>query len=42
MLVDLDAIQFSSVPEPSALVLLAIGILSLAGYCWPRRSVTSG
>ena len=35
----LDAIQFSSiiVPEPSMLVLLSIGILSLAGCCWQRR-----
>jgi len=37
---DIDAIQFSTivVPEPSSLVLLAIGILSLAGYCWRRRN----
>jgi hypothetical protein len=33
---DLDAIQFSSIstPEPSSLVLLAVGIVSLAGYFW--------
>ena len=38
-MVDLDAIRFSSIvaPEPSSLVLLVIGILSLAGYCWRRR-----
>ena len=34
-MVDLDAIQFSSVPEPSALVLLAAR-LSLISYCWRR------
>ena len=38
--VNLDAITFSTtiVPEPSSLVLLAVGILSLAGYCWRRPS----
>jgi hypothetical protein len=37
--VTLDAIQFSTiiVPEPSALVLLGVAILSLAGYFWRRR-----
>jgi hypothetical protein len=28
----------AAVPEPSSLVLVAIGILSLAGYCWRRRN----
>ena len=38
--VNLDAITFSPtvVPEPSSLALLAIGLLSLAGYCWRRRN----
>jgi hypothetical protein len=35
----LDAIQFSPiiVPEPSALVLLGVALLSLAGYGWRCR-----
>ncbi len=38
-LITLDAIQFSTiiVPEPSALVLLGVAILSLAGYRWRLR-----
>ncbi len=38
-MVDLDAIQFSTivVPEPSALVLLGVAILTLAGYRWRFR-----
>ena len=40
---DLDAIQFSTivVPEPSALMLIVAGVLSLAGYFWRRRSGAS-
>jgi hypothetical protein len=40
---DLDAIQFSTivVPEPSALILVGAGLLSLAGYFWKRRAVAS-
>jgi hypothetical protein len=36
----LDDIEFSPliVPEPSTLVLFAIGVLSLAGYCWRQRN----
>ena len=38
--VNLDAITFSPivVPEPSSLVLLAVVLLPLAGYCWRRRN----
>ncbi len=38
-IVDLDGIAFSTfvVPEPSSLILLAVGVLSLAGYCRRRR-----
>jgi hypothetical protein len=39
-IVDLDAITFSTifVPEPSTIALLAMGIVSLAGYRWRRRN----
>ena len=38
--VDLDAIQFSSIsvaPEPSSLLLLAVGALAAVAYCFRRH-----
>jgi hypothetical protein len=42
-IVDLDAIQFSSivVPEPSSLLLLAIAFVSVAAYWWRFRARAS-
>jgi hypothetical protein len=36
----LDDIRFEPSPEPSAIVLLGIGVISLLGYAWRRRGAT--
>ena len=33
---EIDAISITSVPEPSALILLGIGAITLLGYAWRR------
>jgi hypothetical protein len=35
--IPIDDLQFTVVPEPSTLVMLGLGIVSVAGYLWRRK-----